>query len=243
MTESTHDDVLWDDAIESLDLEAGDLAAAEARLRQAGDAPPSSALVAALLRHATPGRSALRQRRIQRWSRVAALLIGAALLGAAGYAYSVWASERRSRDTMTYGMAVELLARSDQPKPHRSSAMGKIVGRIGRSIATLRAIRDEAKSPPVLAREAGTGLAQIERLLSVQVRPSPQPLSADLDVAIGVTRDTGLDVETRRQGVARVISATVGDLGVLLGAPNLSPDMIESRRKAIAGFRRFAHGR
>lgn len=242
-----HDEVFWNDLLEEIDLEVGDLAAAEARMSAAEEVELAPGQAEKMVRHATHGVPVLKLREpkanpFRRWLRAALILMGSSTTLTVGTVaaattvvavYLVWSVGRNSKDTMSYEQALELLARSDQPEAHRSSAMGKIHQRIAFGITTLRAIRDDTAAPTELVSGARSGLAWIEELLSVQPPPLRQTVREDLDRAAEEAVSATLTTTARLQGLGRVVEATSGDICALRSMPDLSPDLIEGRDRTI----------
>ena len=238
-----HDEVFWNDLLEEIDLEVGDLAAAEARLSAAEDEELAPGQAEKMVRHATHGVPVLRLRepKAQTWTKAAAVLLGSALLTAATtvvvVAYLVWSEGRFSKDTMSYEQQIELLAREDQPVKHRQSAMLWVAGRIAKVIDTLTVIRRDTTSPPTLADGASSGLNWIGSLLSVEP-PSVHPtLGADIDLEASLAKDDSLGVDVRLQAIGRLLAAAAGEISALRSMPTSVPDLLDSRRRKLDGFR------
>lgn len=173
-----HDEVFWDDLLAEIDLEGTDLAAAEARLSAVEDVPLAPGQAEKMVRHATHGVPVLRlrKRKVQGWTRAAAVLLGSALLTAATVVVVLllWPEERDSRLTLEDETQLALLAQPDQPEAHRQTAMTWVGARVGRAIVTLQAVRDNADAAPELVSGARAGLAWIGTLVSVEPPPLQQ---------------------------------------------------------------------
>ncbi len=234
------DDAGWDALMEQLDLDVTDLRAAEARLQQGGEAPLSPAMAEAMVRDATRvvPLLRLRARRVQRWSRVAAMVLGAALL-TAGIVFLLWPWARDSRDTMTYRMQLQLLESSDQPVDHRRTAMAWVASRVGRSVFTLQAIRDDVVTPPALAEGARLGLGRLLTLLAVE---PPQRLNAyyeNLDLAGERARDPSLAPALRALELERLILGAGSEIGAMRTMPAMSPVLGKDRDRYLSGLQRW----
>lgn len=247
-----HDEVFWNDLLEEIDLEVGDLAAAEARLSAAEDEELAPGQAEKMVRHATHGVPVLRLREpkaspFRRWLRAAVILMGSSTTLTVGtvaaattvvvVAYLVWSEGRFSKDTMSYEQQIELLAREDQPVKHRQSAMLWVAGRIAKVIDTLTVIRRDTTSPPTLADGASSGLNWIGSLLSVEP-PSVHPtLGADIDLEASLAKDDSLGVDVRLQAIGRLLAAAAGEISALRSMPTSVPDLLDSRRRKLDGFR------
>ncbi len=235
-----HHDAGWDELMEQLDLDVGDLRAAEARLQQGGEAPLSPTMAEAMVRNATRVAPVLRlrERTVQRWSRVAAMVLGAALL-TAGSVFLLWPWARDSRDTMTYQMQLQLLESADQPADHRRSALLWVAERLGSGVVTLQAIRDDVAAPPALAEGARLGL---QRLLTFLAAEPPQRLGAfyeNLDLAGERARDAGLAPTMRALELERIILGVGSEIGAVRTMPAMSPVLGKDRDRYLSGLQRW----
>lgn len=226
MNDSTDlDDAGWSHLVEQLDLRVGDLSAAEARLRTGGEAPLSPSMAAAMVRRATGSVSVLhlRETGAHRWSRAAALLLGAALL-TAGTAFLVW-SGRDSRLNMSYQEQLHLLESPEQPEEHRRSALAHVASRVGRGILTLQNLREDSATPPALVEGARLGMARLLTLLTVE---PPRRLGAfyeNIDRAGDRARDAGLALDDRARELERLILAIGSDIGAIKSMPGVSTSL------------------
>ena len=233
-----HDEAFWNDLLEEIDLEVGDLAAAEARMSAAEAEELAPGQAEKMVRHATHGVPVLRLRepKAQTWTKAAAVLLGSALLTAATV-FLVWSAGRNSKDTMSYEQQIELLARADQPDKHRQTAIAWVSARVGRAIVTLQAVRDNADAAPELVSGARTGLSWIGTLVSVEPPPLPQTPYAALDDAIAAALNAGLGTEARLQALGRIIDAAAGDVSALRSIVGPSVELREDLQVQLGNLR------
>lgn len=238
-----HDEVFWNDLLEEIDLEVGDLEAAEARMSAAEDEELAPGQAEKMMRHATHGVPVLRLREpkanpFRRWLRAAVILMGSSTTLTVGtvaaattvvVVYLVWSGGRFSRDTMSYEQQLELLAREDQPDTHRQAAMFWVAARAGRGVLALRATRSDVNAPATLADGAQVGLARIATLLAVEPPQRLRRFCPDIDGAISRLSDAELPLDVRALELERLILGIGSDIGELrsmvANPPTLSVDL------------------
>lgn len=198
------EDHFWQELLARVDLDGSDdpaqLRAAEQRLAGAG-ADPLLVTVA-------------RPRRARRWLSAAAALPLGLLLAAGVVIIVLWPARQYSHDTMTYPMAVEILARSDQPEESMSAAMKFTLQRVAWGIDTMHRL---AQAGP-----AGDPLADVARdhltatLLALDV---PEPAPTAVDDSMEASRRTALaptvDVPLRQAALGHVASLTRSGIAAL----------------------------
>ncbi len=235
-------DPAFDDLVARLDLDQSDRATSERMLLElaAGPAlpPPSAAWVEAHVARATAPVAAPR-----RWSRAAGILGGALVLAAATFgAYLVWPEGRDSRLTMTYPMALELLARPDQPAEHRLSGMGRVVGSITSAIEALQAVRRETNQP-ALAQVATLGLVHIAAVLDGTIQGRPGAVDDTVSTAYALLTDATQPDERRIEAAGQLTQLAMNGAAALMAAPQLDAEALSHRQIAVNNLLRVARRR
>lgn len=246
-----HDEVFWDDLLEEIDLEVGDLAAAEARMSAAEDVELAPGQAERMVRHATHGVPVLKLREpkanpFRRWLRAAVILMGSSTTLTVGTVaaattvvavYLVWSEGQRSAETMSDEMALELLWQPEQPDQDRISATLKVATRAELGILALKAIRDDQSEPPPLAQLAGDGLSRLLMLLEVY---PPQRLPGrfqDAHPAAEMAKDRNLPIESRALQIERLIVSAGTAIGELRCMPTQAGAVRTSRDKKLDRLR------
>lgn len=250
-----HDEVFWDDLLEEIDLEVGDLAAAEARMSAAEDVELAPGQAERMVRHATHGVPVLKLREpkanpFRRWLRAAVILMGSSTtltVGTVAAATTVvvvvtwlW-SGRDSRDNLyhEYETQLALLQQPDQPEAHRQTAMAYVTSRIGVGILALRTTREDTSAPATLVDGARKGIERISTLLAVEPPQRLGKFCADIDATISRLGDAGITLDVRALELERLILGIGSDIGELRSMVANPPTLSVGRQRHLGNLQKL----
>ena len=218
-TPEDQDPQFWDAVLRRLDPDAQQLAAAEQALAEAPGAGLPPGWVEDVVARVRPPRR--RWLRLAGWAAAALLLCG---LGGFQLVRLLWPARARSRVTMSYPVAFELLLRDDNSAPldSRRSAMAYTHGLLRHCLDVLRRIRD-GQEPVELAQDAHGHLFGLRRTFTLEPPPEPAPVDELLDQRVRIALDRDLPAAVRRTAMAGIRDLAGSGILALRRMPGLPP--------------------
>lgn len=129
----------------------------------------------------------------------------------------LWPEGRNSKQTMTYSLALQLLARSDQDEEHRALAEIKVMGRVRAVVETIQSVRGAPGATPRLVAASEDALHRLRLSLGHSVAFPAIEVEDPVPAGISAIRSNDLDEETRIAFVERCADAACLGLSALAG--------------------------
>jgi hypothetical protein len=129
----------------------------------------------------------------------------------------LWPEGRNSKQTMSYSVALQLLARSDQDEEHRALAEIKVMGRVRAVVEALQAIRRAPEAPASLVTASEDALDRLRLSFGRAVVLPNVEIEDPVPAGISAIRSSDLDEETRIAFVERCSNAACLGLSALVG--------------------------
>ena len=221
------EDTGWEQMLDTMDFDAAELALAEQRLAQAEHRRLPEAAVERMVAQVTQQPPAVRPVttwNARRWSKVAALVIAAALVATAPlWPEVVWPTFHKSAWTMTYAEAIESLEREDQPEDGRESALNFVRGSVLQATDALIALRDNSGSGREVADRAAACLREVLEVAGGSTRAREAVIDEDVAELASQALDTTGSLPARLRRIDQLRSTAVTGVLVIRNTTGLGP--------------------